>query len=416
MEPVDIVLLSNGPGELATWVRPVAKQLRQQLGTDATQVRLSVVLSPCPHATGKETAIARSYPEIDRVQSPDHFWSFLLWGKTAANWDWHRQGVVVFLGGDQFFTIAIARHLGYRSVVYAEWEARWTGNIDRFGIRDTQVFAKVSPKHRHKCTVIGDLMADVALEIPESISQNQPLIGLLPGSKPAKLTLGVPLCLAIAESIHQQQPETQFLIPVAPTLDLSTFVRYSDPTHNPTVKTIGNTHPQLILPEDNHQSPYLKTAGGATIQLWQPSPAYDVLAACSFCITTVGANTAELGTLGIPMLVLLPTQKLDAMKAWDGLPGLLANLPGVGSLFAVAINWLILRRRQRFAWPNIWAGEEIVPEWVGKINPGEVAQQAIFWLDDPESLQSIRQRLHRFRGEPGASEKLAKIVREILRF
>jgi lipid-A-disaccharide synthase len=116
------------------------------------------------------------------------------------------------------------------------------------------------------------------------------------------------------------------------------------------------------------------------------------------------------------MLVLLPTQKLDAMKAWDGLPGLLANLPGVGSLFAVAINWLILRRRQRFAWPNIWAGEEIVPEWVGKINPGEVAQQAIFWLDHPESLQSIRQRLHRFRGEPGASEELAKIVREILRF
>ncbi len=416
MKPVDIVLLSNGPGELATWVRPVAKQLRQQLGTDSAQVRLSVILSPCPHATGKETAIAHSYPEIDRVQPPEHFWSFLLWGKTAANWDWHRQGVVVFLGGDQFFTVAIARHLGYRSVVYAEWEARWSGHIDQFGIREAKVLAKVSPKHRHKCTVIGDLMADVALEIPESISQNQPLIGLLPGSKPAKLTQGIPLCLAIAESIHQQRPETQFLIPVAPTLDLSTFVRYSDPTHNPTVKTIGNTHPQLIFPENRHHPPYLKTAGGAKIQLWQPSPAYDVLAACRFCITTVGANTAELGTLGIPMLVLLPTQKLDAMRAWDGLPGLLANLPGVGSLFAVAINWLILRRRQRFAWPNIWAGEEIVPEWVGKINPAEVAQQAIFWLNDREALQSIQQRLHRFRGKPGASAKLAKIVREILRF
>jgi lipid-A-disaccharide synthase len=39
----------------------------------------------------------------------------------------------------------------------------------------------------------------------------------------------------------------------------------------------------------------------------------------SLCLTTVGANTAELGSLAVPMIVLLPTQQLDAMRAWDGL-------------------------------------------------------------------------------------------------
>ncbi len=70
----DILILSNGPGELATWVRPVVKALREQLGDDRSAVRISVVLSPCPNASGKEAEIAQSYPEVDRVQGAGNFW------------------------------------------------------------------------------------------------------------------------------------------------------------------------------------------------------------------------------------------------------------------------------------------------------------------------------------------------------
>jgi lipid-A-disaccharide synthase len=35
---VDILILSNGPGEVTTWVRPVVKALREQLGHDISQV------------------------------------------------------------------------------------------------------------------------------------------------------------------------------------------------------------------------------------------------------------------------------------------------------------------------------------------------------------------------------------------
>jgi len=37
MTAIDIVILSNGPGELATWVRPVVRALRQQLGDRLTR-------------------------------------------------------------------------------------------------------------------------------------------------------------------------------------------------------------------------------------------------------------------------------------------------------------------------------------------------------------------------------------------
>ena len=110
------------------------------------------------------------------------------------------------------------------------------------------------------------------------------------------------------------------------------------------------------------------------------------------------------------MIVLLPTQELDIMRAWDGLPGLLANLPVVGAVFAAGINWLVLRKGQLFAWPNIWAKQEIVPELVGKLKPEVVAELVLEFLSHPEQLEEMRDRLHNVRGEPGAAKKLTEIL------
>ena len=417
-KPVDIVILSNGPGEVTTWVRPVVKALRQELGDDPCVVRISVVLSPCPNATGKEGAIALSYPEVDRVQSAEHFWQFLLWGKTFENWEWRDRGVVVFLGGDQIFPVVIGRKLGYRTVVYAEWDARWHNWIDRFGVMQGKVAEKVSPKFAHKFTVVGDLMLDVS-EISDANQPNQDamnrvstsgVIGLLPGSKAAKLSQGVPLSLAIAEYIHARRPEIRFVIPVAPTLDLQTLASFADAQKNSFVNIFGGVSASLV--ESEH--PVLKTETGLCLELCRENPAHELLSQCTICLTTVGANTAELGALAVPMIVMIPTQQLDAMRSWDGLPGLLANLPGVGSSFAKVINSLVLSRKGLLAWPNIWAKEEIVPELVGKLQPQEVAEMVLDFLDHPEKLAAIRAKLRSVRGESGAAQKLAGLVRDVL--
>jgi len=415
---VDILILSNGPGELATWVRPAVQALRQQLGNAGTQARISVVLSPCPHATGKEAQIARSYPEVDRVQASEHFFPFLLSGKTAENWDWHETGVVLFLGGDQFFTVMIGKRLKYRTVIYAEWDARWYRWIDKFAAMKPEVFAKIPQKYANKFTVVGDLIAEVARSqeepgnaYPESESRTKiELIGLLPGSKAAKLALGVPLCLSIAQSIHRIRPQTRFVIPVAPTLDVQTLAGFADPKQNPCLHLFENASAELHLTE----RPFLQAANKLQVELWTETPAYDLLSECSLCLTTVGANTAELGSLAVPMIVLIPTQQLDAMKAWDGLPGLLANLPLVGSVFATAINWLIwqLGKGKLYAWPNIWAQEEIVPELIGKLEPDAVAQLAIDYLSHPDKLAQMGDRLRAVRGESGAAKKIAELVCE----
>jgi lipid-A-disaccharide synthase len=411
MTPVDILILSNGPGEVTTWVRPVVKALREQLGHDISQVRISVILSPCPHASGKETVIALSYPEVDRVQAAEHFWQFLLWGKTAENWEWRNQGVVIFLGGDQIFPVIIGKKLGYKTVVYAEWEARWHNFIDKFAIMKGQVAKNVASKYADKFTIVGDLMLEAAEnDIISKIENAQTqinIIGILPGSKVAKLTQGVPLTLAIAEYIHSKLPQTKFFIPVAPTLDLPTLASFANPETNSFTKVFGFQGASL-------SGNFLATTTGLIVELKQENPVYDLLSQCSICLTTVGANTAELGALAVPMIVLLPTQQLDAMRSWDGLPGILANLPGVGSSFAKLINWWVLRRKGLFAWPNIWAQAEIVPELVGKLQPEEVGEMVLDLLKNPEKLEAIRHKLRSVRGEGGAAEKLAILVKKEL--
>jgi hypothetical protein len=420
MAAVDILILSNGPGEISTWVRPVVTALRHRLPT-VEQARISVVLSPCANASGREADIARSFSGVDRVQGANHFFPFLLSGKTADQWDWHSQGVVMFLGGDQFYPLVIGKRLGYRTVIYAEWDARWHRWINRFACMNSSIVEAAPAQFRHKCDTIGDLMADVGADttLAEGIrnklnlSQNQELIGLMPGSKRDKLSVGLPFCLGTAEAIQALRPQTRFVIPVAPLLSLQQLARFADAAQNPDIQLFDGATTATLEAVDS-ALPYLRTPKGVEVMLWQPHPAYDLMSQFRFCLTTIGANTAELGSLGSPMMVLLPTQKMDVMKAWDGIPGLLVNLPVVGNGLAKGINTLVLRQIYKegrlFAWPNIWAKREIVPELIGRLHPEQVAKQVVDYLKDPEKLDAIRRDLRAVRGEPGAAEKLADIV------
>lgn len=347
--------------------------------------------------------------------APADFLAFLLWGKTKDNWQWHQQGIVVFLGGDQFYTLAISKRLGYTSLIYAEWDARWYRFVDHFAAMNQRVIDHVPKSYHHKFSLVGDLMADVAIEIQGKSAteeQNNPLIGLLVGSKPAKLAQGVPLCMAIAEKIHQQQPQVQFVIPVAPTLDLATLSKYASPQENSLISSFGQVSGKIIRlqDQDSEQTYWLITSGGIKIRLITQFPAYTTLINCQLCLTTVGANTAELASLAIPMIVLLPTQQLDAMRSWDGLPGILANLPGMGTMFAKVINWLVLKQGRLFAWPNIWAGREVVPELVGKLKPEIIAAITLDYLAYPAKLQTMRKHLLAVRGKAGASQNIADII------
>jgi hypothetical protein len=406
---VGIVLVSNGPGELTTWVRPVAQRLQRRLLAPGSQASLALylVLVPCPNGTGREHRAAAPWGLFERITPARRFWSLLL--RPGRFGPWPRQGVVVFLGGDQFWSVLLSARLGYRHLTYAEWVARWPRWNDRIAVMGPQAASRLPARWRSRSRVVGDLMADLS----EAARSEQPLppgewVALLPGSKPAKLRVGVPFLLETADRLAARRPHCRFLLPLAPTTTVEELLRQAGPA-NPIAARYGAGMPQL-----SPGGEALITRAGTRILLETHSPAHAVLSQCAMALTTVGANTAELAALGVPMLVLVPTQHLQVMQAWDGLAGVLGRLPLLRWCFGVVLTIWRLRHRGYLASPNISAARAVVPERVGPITPAQIAAETADWLASPERLQGLRDDLHSLRGRAGAVAALTDLVEELL--
>ncbi len=412
-EQAAIVLVCNGPGELSTWVRPLAQRLNSELPLRPSQpgaaTGLQLVLVPCPNATGTEHRVAAGMGLFERIIPAARFWWLLL--RPRRYGPWPRRGVVVFLGGDQFWTVLLSARLGYRHITYAEWVARWPRWNDRIAAMGPAAADRLSSRWRSRCQVVGDLMADLS----DSARSEQPLpagdwLALLPGSKRAKLQVGVPFLLDTADRLAAQRPECRFLLPVAPTTSVQELLAYASEA-NPIARSYSAGEPSLHRGEQGLE---FVSAKGTRILLIEQQPAHGVLSQCRLALTTVGANTAELGALGIPMIVLVPTQHLHVMQAWDGGIGLLARLPLLRRLLGMALTAWRMRHHGFLAWPNISAGRMVVPERVGPITPQQIAAEAADWLDQPARLEGMRDDLRSLRGQPGAVAALAAMVRELL--
>jgi lipid-A-disaccharide synthase len=125
-------------------------------------------------------------------------------------------------------------------------------------------------------------------------------------------------------------------------------------------------------------------------------------------LTIPGTNTAELSALGIPMMILLPSQKPE-LYPLPGPAGHLHRIPLVGKYLKIFLLWLFWKRVKYLAHPNRKAGVEIVPEIVGRVSAEAVAARLADYALSP--LQPTADRLKTIMGKPGAADHL---VREIL--
>jgi Mg/Co/Ni transporter MgtE len=81
-EPYAVVLVSNGPGELTTWVRPLALCLHRRRPLAPRQPdapgQLRLVLVPCPNGTGQEHRAAGAWQLFTQITPARRFWWLLL--------------------------------------------------------------------------------------------------------------------------------------------------------------------------------------------------------------------------------------------------------------------------------------------------------------------------------------------------
>jgi len=194
------------------------------------------------------------------------------------------------------------------------------------------------------------------------LNQNNPVVGLLPGSRANEIKRMLPVMLAAAEQLQVSFPGIQFVLPQADSIS------------------------DVLL------QTYLKSSNiNVTVVKNQP---YDVIQCCDAVMTTSGTATLEISLLTVPMVIVY---KLAPSTYWLG--RWLVNIPFIGL-------------------PNIVAGKAIVKELIQhEATPKNLAVEVQRILSDVQYAAQMRENLSQVKqllGQGGGSKNMAELALEML--
>jgi lipid-A-disaccharide synthase len=191
-------------------------------------------------------------------------------------------------------------------------------------------------------------------------------VGLLPGSRPAEVQRILPVLLETARRLTEEFPgRLEFLLPLAPTLEAARVRALTDPY--------------------GERGVALRLLTGMEREAWKGG---DLALAAS------GTVTLEAALWGVPTIIVY---KVSPVNYW--IAKRLIQVPYIG-----LVNWV--------------AGKKIVSEWIqDQATPEALAAEACSLLTDAGRRETLKRELARVRekiGGPGASERVARIAREML--
>jgi lipid-A-disaccharide synthase len=195
-----------------------------------------------------------------------------------------------------------------------------------------------------------------------NLPENKTTIGLLPGSRISEVEKLLPEMLQAAAILAQHIPDSQFVLPLADTLE---------------EKVIAGIISRCSLK--------VNVLRGNT---------YDVISCTDLAIVASGTATLETALLGIPMIIVY---KISPLSYFIG--KLVISVKNIGLV-------------------NIVAGKTIVPELIQDEATGErIALEALTILTNDEKKQQIIKELNEIRaklGNPGAAIRAAKLACDML--
>ncbi|HNT52612.1 MAG TPA: lipid-A-disaccharide synthase [Candidatus Syntrophosphaera sp.] len=187
-------------------------------------------------------------------------------------------------------------------------------------------------------------------------------LGFLPGSRNAVIRRMLPIWLASARLFAADRFE--FLVSKARTADHRVFMDLVEKSGLAKLRVIDGYH-------------------------------YEMLKYCDFLVSTSGTATLEAAYIGTPLLI---------------------------GYKASPLSYLIGRRLvriKRIGLPNIVLDKDLLPELIQhELTPANIRDRVLSYLDDPPSLQSLRQELSRLRqilGGLKTSAEMLKVLRKLLK-
>ena len=383
----EVILVSNGPGELYTWVRPVLVELRRQ----APERSVTVSLVPCQFASGHETRIAETFG-ANRVTSPNDFMRLLAGDRSVFG---RRADAVLGLGGGAGLALQLAERLkapAHRYAFVPYWHKKLTTLF--VDAPRTAQRARLLGAPANRLEVVGNLVAD-AVELAEPVAaRGDPHILMLCGSRDGFAVHVVPFMLALADALHTHYPNARFVWPVSRLLSPEAIDAGIAGVQKATLGGISGRR------EGNG----VVTPSGARLELVPESARYAHMHAAHLALTIPGTNTLELGVAGVPSVVLLPLNKPEVIPL-EGPGHWLSLVPVVGTALKRRAV-LLAAPHLPVALPNNLSGEALMLELKGTLTPDGVLHEVLSLLDDEVELGRRRARLLATMPRPGAAAKL----------
>ncbi|MBU4560945.1 lipid-A-disaccharide synthase, partial [bacterium] len=194
------------------------------------------------------------------------------------------------------------------------------------------------------------------------IEKNKPIIGLLPGSREGEIKRLLPVMVETARRIREKIPDSQFILPLAPTL--------------------SKERVNAVLKKANFSIRVVE------------DPDFNARSIMDFALVASGSATLENACLGLPMLIVYKVH----FTTWL-LSKILLKIPYIGLV-------------------NVVAGKKVVPELLQYgAKPGRIADACLKILQNPKRLNEMKAELARVReklGEPGAPRRAAENILETL--
>jgi lipid-A-disaccharide synthase len=407
---LDVVIITNSPGELSSWVRVTVEKVRSK----APDARIVVMLVPCPYASGREVDIAQSWSEVDMVLSPREFLAHLV-GFNGSRYQPARNGVVVFLGGDYWHAVLMSRKLGFPAVAYTDRPSSWGRYFRQVCVADerTKFDLVGAGVPETKVAVVGNLMVEgVRPSLPRAralsswgLRDDALTVGLFPGSRLYHVQASLSVFLKVAEDLHREVPNVQFALGLSPFL---TFDEMRGCLIAQPPPYLEGSHGRLVEGEGGLL--YVNTDAGLKIPVLQKQQ-YDLMNHCDLLLTIPGTNTAEIACLGRPMVVAMSWR---ARIPRGGIGALLGALP-MASMLRRELLKGILRKIKYTALPNQIAQREIVPEVRVEHEPAEISRVAADLLKCERRRVEMSSELRAVMGGHGASNRIADIILDACR-
>ena len=409
----DLIIFSNGPGEITTWVLPVVEAVRQRDDL-SSKFRIILIIQPCPFGSGSEGAVAAGFEGVDTVIMPNEYLKILFTGFGKRKHRFSREGLIFSLGGDLMHPVLFRKRIRGDHALYAYTKnPGWGKHYEKIFVRNDYVKNKMLDHgiSSGKLRVTGDLVysslkysrtkEEVRKEV--SVEKDEKMIIFLAGSRGFEVWYMMPIFLKVISDLTRQ------IKGIRPFFLKSPYISYD--YIEKAVRNGGRIKVVESLPGELKRSgdgffPYIEFGEGKKVFILEKSLEYWGHGV-DFAVTIPGTNTIQLAYRKIPSLVVAPLNKPELYPV-EGVFGLLKWVPVFGKMILKKAALVYLKKFPYAALINMYADEEIFPELFKVIRTDEITDK-IVEIFETGTDKKIVEKLGRFKPD---SDPVDLIIRE----